>query len=105
MARTGSEYRRWLLLTGVRIAYLGVIALVTGSNGGGRHRRIVGLGPPAFNPPQQAVLYGYRSGVVMVAARWGGSSSRSGWPWRCSSADLARGPGGGPGRWLSVAVA
>ena len=29
------------------------------------------LGPPAFNPPQQAVLYGYRSGVVMVAARWG----------------------------------
>jgi hypothetical protein len=29
------------------------------------------LGPPAFNPPQQAVLYGYRSGVVMVAVRWG----------------------------------
>jgi hypothetical protein len=28
-------------------------------------------GPPAFNPPQQAVLYGYRSGVVMVAVRWG----------------------------------
>ena len=29
------------------------------------------FGPPAFYPPQQAVLYGYRSGVVMVAARWG----------------------------------
>jgi len=29
------------------------------------------FGPPAFNPPQQAVLYGYRSGVVMISARWG----------------------------------
>jgi hypothetical protein len=71
VSRTAAEYRRWLLLTGVRIAYLGVIALVTGSTAVAVIALLSALGPPAFNPPQQAVLYGYRSGVVMVAVRWG----------------------------------
>ncbi len=69
--RTGSEYRRWLLLTGVRVAYLGLIAVFTGSTAVAVIAVLSALGPPAFNPPQQAVLYGYRSGVVMVAVRWG----------------------------------
>jgi hypothetical protein len=71
VSRTASEYRRWLLLAGVRIAYLTVIALVTGSTAVAVIAVLSALGPPAFNPPQQAVLYGYRSGVVMVAVRWG----------------------------------
>ena len=29
------------------------------------------LGAPAFSPIQQAVLYGYRSGLVNLAVRWG----------------------------------
>ena len=29
------------------------------------------LSAPSFTPIQQAVLYGYRSGVVNVAVRWG----------------------------------
>ena len=71
VSRTGSEYRRWLLLTGVRIVYLALIALFTGSTAVAVIALLSALGPPAFNPPQQAVLYGYRSGVVMVAVRWG----------------------------------
>jgi hypothetical protein len=71
VSRTGAEYRRWLLLTGVRIVYLLTIALVTSSTVVAVIAVLSALGPPAFNPPQQAVLYGYRSGVVMVAVRWG----------------------------------
>jgi hypothetical protein len=71
VARTISEYWRWLLLTGVRIAYLVLIAVVTRSTVVAVIAVLSALGPPAFNPPQQAVLYGYRSGVVMVAVRWG----------------------------------
>jgi hypothetical protein len=69
--RTAPDYWRWLFLTGVRIAYLLVIAVVTGSTTVAVVAVLSALGPPAFNPPQQAVLYGYRSGVVMVAVRWG----------------------------------
>jgi hypothetical protein len=69
--RTGSEYRRWLVLTGVRMAYLGVIALATRSKAVAIIAVLSAFGPPAFNPPQQSVLYGYRSGVVMISARWG----------------------------------
>jgi hypothetical protein len=29
------------------------------------------LSAPSFTPIQQAVLYGFRSGVVNVAVRWG----------------------------------
>jgi hypothetical protein len=69
--RTVSDFWRWLLLTGVRIVYLVVIALITRSTVVAVIAILSALGPPAFNPPQQAVLYGYRSGVVMVAVRWG----------------------------------
>ena len=62
---------RWLLLSGVRIVYLVLVALVIRSTTVEVIAVLSALGPPAFNPPQQAVLYGYRSGVVMVAVRWG----------------------------------
>jgi hypothetical protein len=68
---TRSEFWRWLMLSAVRIAYLAVVILVTRSTTVAVVATLSALGPPAFNPPQQAVLYGYRSGVVMVAARWG----------------------------------
>ena len=69
--RTAAEGRRWVLLTGIRVAYLAVIAVVTNSTAVAVIAVLSAFGPPAFNPPQQAVLYGYRSGLVMVAVRWG----------------------------------
>jgi len=69
--RTAAEGRRWVLLTGIRVAYLAVIAAVTNSTAVAVIAVLSAFGPPAFNPPQQAVLYGYRSGLVMIAVRWG----------------------------------
>jgi len=69
--RTTSDSWRWLALTAVRVGYLVVIIIVTRSAAVAVVAVLSAFGPPAFNPPQQAVLYGYRSGVVMVAARWG----------------------------------
>ncbi len=71
VARAAADYRRWMLLTAVRVAYLLAIAVITSSPVVAVIAVLSALGPPAFNPPQQAVLYGYRSGVVMVAVRWG----------------------------------
>jgi hypothetical protein len=68
---SAADGRRWLVLTGIRVAYLGALAIITGSNAVAVIAVLSAFGPPAFNPPQQAVLYGYRSGVVMVAVRWG----------------------------------
>ncbi len=68
---TRNESRRWLLLTAIRVIFLGAVALVTGSTAVAVIALLSALGPPAFNPPQQAVLYGYRSGLVMIAAKWG----------------------------------
>ena len=63
----------------VRVGYLLAIAIITNSSVVAVIAILSALGPPAFNPPQQAVLYGYRSGVVMVAVRWGCTLSR--WEW------------------------
>ncbi len=68
---SGTDTRRWLLLTAVRIVYLVAVALLFRSPAVEVVAVLCAFGPPAFNPPQQAVLYGYRSGVVMVAVRWG----------------------------------
>lgn len=69
--RTVAEGRRWVLLTGIRVAYLAAIAVATNSTAVAVIAVLSAFGPPAFNPPQQAVLYGYRSGLVMIAVRWG----------------------------------
>jgi hypothetical protein len=53
------------------MAYLTVLAVATRSEAVAVIAVLSAFGPPAFNPPQQAVLYGYRSGVVMISARWG----------------------------------
>jgi hypothetical protein len=71
VGRTRHEGRRWLLLVAVRVVILGTVAVVTGSTAVAVIALLSAFGPPAFNPPQQAVLYGYRSGLVMIAARWG----------------------------------
>ena len=69
--RTRDEGRRWLLFTAIRVVALGAVALITDSTAIAVVALLSALGPPAFNPPQQAVLFGYRSGLVMIAARWG----------------------------------
>ncbi len=71
VTRTVSAFRRWLLLSGVRIVYLAFVVVLTRSTAVAVIAVLSALGPPAFNPPQQAVLYGYRSSVVMVAVRLG----------------------------------
>jgi hypothetical protein len=71
VARSAADGRRWLLLTLIRVVYLGVVIVATGSVAVAVVAVLSAVGPPAFNPPQQAVLYGYRSGVVMIAVRRG----------------------------------
>jgi hypothetical protein len=71
VVHSGPDERRWLLLTVVRVAYLVLVAGLVRSPVVAVIAILSAFGPPAFNPPQQAVLYGYRSGVVMVAVRRG----------------------------------
>ncbi len=68
--RTGSV-RRWLWLSALRAGYLLPIAAFTNSRPLAIVAILCALGAPAFNPIQQAVLYGYRSSVVNAAVRWG----------------------------------
>jgi len=65
------DVRRWLALSAVRVAYFVPVAVLAGSTALTVIAVLSALGPPAFNPPQLAVLYGYRSGVVNAAARFG----------------------------------
>jgi uncharacterized membrane protein len=69
--RGPADVRRWLLLSAVRVAYLLPIALLAREPALAVVAALSAFGAPAFNPPQLAVLYGYRSGVVNVAARYG----------------------------------
>jgi hypothetical protein len=63
--------RRWMLLSTVRAGYLVPLAIATRSTSVAVVSVLSAFGAPAFNPVQLAVLYGYRSAVVNVAARWG----------------------------------
>jgi len=69
--RQSGAVRRWLWLSAVRAAYLLPIAAITRSRPLAVVAVLCALGAPAFNPVQQAVLYGYRSSVVNAAVRWG----------------------------------
>jgi hypothetical protein len=62
---------RWAYLSAVRLVYLLPVAVITRSRGVAVIAVLSALGAPAFSPSQQAVLYGYRSGVVNAAVRWG----------------------------------
>jgi hypothetical protein len=71
VARGASATRRWLWLSGVRAAYLVAVALVVATRADAVVAVLSAFTVPAFMPIQLAVLYGYRSGAVNAAARWG----------------------------------
>jgi hypothetical protein len=66
--------RRWTWLTVVRVAYYALVVLaasLTSSTSLAVVAILSGLSAPSFQPIQLAVLYGYRSELVVVAVRWG----------------------------------
>jgi hypothetical protein len=63
--------RRWAWLTALRIGYFMLIVVFTSSKSLAIVAAVSALSAPTFTPIQQAVLYGYRSGVVNVSVRWG----------------------------------
>jgi hypothetical protein len=69
--RSDHALRRWTWLTVVRVGYFLLIVLFTSSTPLAVVAALSALSAPAFAPIQQAVLYGYRSGVVNAAVRWG----------------------------------
>ena len=72
--RSEHAVRRWTWLTVVRVAYYALVALAAGlasSTALAVVAVLSGLGAPSFQPIQLAVLYGYRSEVVVAAVRWG----------------------------------
>ena len=70
-ARSAPDLRRWIGLSAARVLWLIPIAVLTGSRAVAVIAVLSAFGAPAFNPVQMAVLYGYRSGVVNIAVRWG----------------------------------
>jgi hypothetical protein len=63
--------RRWSALTVIRIGCLVPLIVLDHSSSVRVVAVLCALGAPAFNPPQLAVLYGYRSGAVNASVRWG----------------------------------
>jgi hypothetical protein len=61
-------------LTVIRVAYFLIVTLVaalSGSTSLAVVAVLTALSAPSFQPIQLAVLYGYRSEVVVAAVRWG----------------------------------
>jgi len=69
--RSDHALRRWGWLTVIRVTYFLLIAAFTSSTPLAIVAVLTALSAPSFAPVQQAVLYGYRSGVVNAAVRWG----------------------------------
>jgi predicted permease len=72
--RSEHALRRWAWLTTLRVAYYLVVAVaaaVAGSTPLAVVAVLSALSAPSFQPVQLAVLYGYRSEVVVAAVRWG----------------------------------
>ncbi len=72
--RSEHALRRWTWLAAVRVAYYLVVAVAAGLASSTPLAVVAvlsGLGAPSFQPIQLAVLYGYRSEVVVAAVRWG----------------------------------
>ncbi len=66
--------RRWTWLTVVRVTYYALVVLaasLASSTSLAVVAALSGLSAPSFQPIQLAVLYGYRSELVVVAVRWG----------------------------------
>ena len=71
---TEHALRRWSRLTAVRVTYYMVVvlaALAWSSTPLAIVAVLSGLSAPSFQPVQLAVLYGYRSEIVVAAVRWG----------------------------------
>jgi hypothetical protein len=71
---TEHALRRWTWLTVVRVVYYLVVALaalIASSTPIAIVAVLSGLSAPSFQPVQLAVLYGYRSEIVVAAVRWG----------------------------------
>ncbi len=72
--RTEHALRRWSWMTVVRVTYYLLVALAAGLASSTPLAVVAvlsGLSAPSFQPIQLAVLYGYRSEVVVAAVRWG----------------------------------
>jgi hypothetical protein len=72
--RSEHAIRRWAWLTVIRVAYyiaVTVVAAAMGSTSLAVVAVLTALSAPSFQPIQLAVLYGYRSEVVVAAVRWG----------------------------------
>jgi hypothetical protein len=72
--QTAHAVRRWGWLTVVRVAYYALVATaaaLAGSTALTVVAVLTALSAPSFQPVQLAVLYGYRSEVVVAAVRWG----------------------------------
>ena len=69
--KSSHAVRRWNWLTALRVGYYLVIVACTSSTALAVVAALSALSAPSFSPIQQAVLYGFRSGVVNVAVRWG----------------------------------
>jgi predicted permease len=72
--RPDHAIRRWAWLTVIRVVYFLVVTLVavlSGSTALAVVAVLTALSAPSFQPIQLAVLYGYRSEVVVAAVRWG----------------------------------
>jgi energy-converting hydrogenase Eha subunit A len=63
--------RRWGWLTVVRVGYFLILAAVASSTPLAVVAALNALSAPSFQPVQLAVLYGYRSELVVAAVRWG----------------------------------
>jgi hypothetical protein len=68
---SGRSVRRWAWLTALRVGYFLLIVICTASTPLAVVAALSALSAPSFTPIQLAVLYGFRSGVVNVAVRWG----------------------------------
>jgi hypothetical protein len=69
--RSDHALRRLGWLSMIRIGYFLLIVAFTTSTPLAVVAALSALSAPSFAPIQQAVLYGYRSGVVNAAVRWG----------------------------------
>jgi predicted permease len=72
--QTEHALRRWVWLTIVRVVYfllVAAVALAASSTPLAVVAVLTALSAPSFQPIQLAVLYGYRSEVVVAAVRWG----------------------------------
>jgi hypothetical protein len=79
--KIGPRLRRWSWLTVVRVSYFLLIVAFTVVEPLAIVAALSALSAPSFHPIQLAVLYGYRSGVVNAAVRWGWVLAPFGWGW------------------------